>query len=234
MRLSGSGRILSVLIATAAAVSWLPAEASETITCESTSRQVRHCPVDTSGGVSLETQYSRAGCYQGSTWGYDAHSIWVSNGCRAEFHVGNPAHAHGSKSNDSAAAALAAAALIGVVAVAAASDDHSSSKHKNQQYQDMANKEWRRSGGDQYGTYAGNNQYDRYGSYGNYGRPHDIVRCESFGSGRTRCPAMTSRAHVEIQRKLSNASCRYGEDWNYDNHAIYVYNGCRADFRVEP
>jgi hypothetical protein len=222
-----------VLIATGSALGTLPASASESITCESDSRQVRQCPVDTSGGVTLETQYSRAGCYQGDTWGYDAHHIWVSNGCRAEFHVGTPSHSRGSKSSDGAAAALAAAALIGIAA-AASSDHHSHNNSKDQQYRDMANKEWRRSGGDQYGAYSGYNQYDRYGSYGNYGHPYDIVRCESTGGERARCPAMTSRAHVTIQRQLSKSACRYGQDWNYDNHAIYVYNGCRAEFRVEP
>jgi|GEM_PF-5161022 len=35
--------------------------------------------------VQLETQHSRSACILGSTWGYDANSIWVAGGCRATF-----------------------------------------------------------------------------------------------------------------------------------------------------
>lgn len=54
------------------------------IICESTGG-TQFCPADTRGGVRLTRQLSKAGCYEGRTWGYDRHGIWVTQGCRARF-----------------------------------------------------------------------------------------------------------------------------------------------------
>lgn len=56
--------------------------------CESTSAGRKHCPMSTRAGVRLVRQLSRSECIQHSTWGYDLDSVWVSQGCRAEFQVG--------------------------------------------------------------------------------------------------------------------------------------------------
>ncbi len=61
---------------------------SSTIRCESTNERTRHCNVNTRGGVRISRQLSNASCIQGRSWGYDGSGVWVSNGCRAEFVVG--------------------------------------------------------------------------------------------------------------------------------------------------
>ena len=66
-----------------------PATQQGVVRCESTDGRSRHCPADVRGGVRLSRQLSRTDCLQGSTWGYDASGIWVSNGCRADFMVGD-------------------------------------------------------------------------------------------------------------------------------------------------
>lgn len=43
--------------------------------------------IDTSGGVKMIRQLSDTRCVQGRSWGYDRNSVWVDNGCRAEFEV---------------------------------------------------------------------------------------------------------------------------------------------------
>ena len=58
------------------------------IKCESGSGGRRHCPTDTLGGVTMIRQLSKSQCIQHSTWGYDRKSVWVSQGCRAEFQIG--------------------------------------------------------------------------------------------------------------------------------------------------
>ena len=58
------------------------------VTCESGSGGRRHCATDTLGGVQMIRQLSKSQCIQHSTWGYDRKSIWVSQGCRAEFQIG--------------------------------------------------------------------------------------------------------------------------------------------------
>jgi hypothetical protein len=58
------------------------------ITCESWSYRYASC--DTGlvvAYVQVDTQYSRTTCTYGSRWGYDAHSVWVNDGCRARFRV---------------------------------------------------------------------------------------------------------------------------------------------------
>lgn len=64
------------------------AAAPSTVRCESVGFRDNYCPITTRGGVHLTRQLSRAQCRQGATWGYDRHGIWVTEGCGAEFAVG--------------------------------------------------------------------------------------------------------------------------------------------------
>ena len=58
---------------------------TQTLRCESENDARKYCRADTGGGVRLSRQLSDAACTEGSTWGYTARGIWVSNGCRADF-----------------------------------------------------------------------------------------------------------------------------------------------------
>ena len=66
-----------------------PAPASAVFVCESIDGRRSHCPVDTSMGVNLMRQISDSPCVLNQSWGVDEHGIWVNNGCRAEFTLGN-------------------------------------------------------------------------------------------------------------------------------------------------
>ncbi len=46
------------------------------------------CPADTSKGVVLLRSTGEAPCLLGRTWGYEQSSVWVSDGCGGEFHLG--------------------------------------------------------------------------------------------------------------------------------------------------
>jgi hypothetical protein len=59
-----------------------------TIACASTPGGRTHCPADTAAGISLIRSTGDAPCLLGKTWGYDQTSIWVSDGCSAEFKTG--------------------------------------------------------------------------------------------------------------------------------------------------
>ena len=76
-----------VLLGAALAPCAVARDAVTTVRCESVSFRDNYCPVQTRGGVRLAKQISRAPCYQGKTWGYDRHGIWVTDGCVAEFEV---------------------------------------------------------------------------------------------------------------------------------------------------
>ncbi len=58
------------------------------ISCASKPGETIHCPADTSGGVVLLRSIGSAQCILGKTWGYDDESVWVTNGCSAEFLLG--------------------------------------------------------------------------------------------------------------------------------------------------
>jgi Protein of unknown function (DUF3011) len=71
--------------------------AAISITCESAAGQRTSCPADTSAGVVLRKSTGTAACLLGKTWGYDQTSIWVSDGCSAEFVTGEAVEAKATK-----------------------------------------------------------------------------------------------------------------------------------------
>jgi len=61
---------------------------ADQITCESHGGRAEACgTVDPGSSVQLIEQISSSPCIEGSTWGADNDSIWVSGGCRAVFEV---------------------------------------------------------------------------------------------------------------------------------------------------
>jgi hypothetical protein len=61
---------------------------STDVVCASQAGERQHCPADTSKGVVLARSAGEAPCLLGKTWGYDDAGVWVSDGCSAEFVVG--------------------------------------------------------------------------------------------------------------------------------------------------
>lgn len=59
-----------------------------------------------------------------------------------------------------------------------------------------------------------------------------VVRCESKGVERVRCPLDVVRG-VQLVRQLSEHSCIREEDWGTDVGGLWVANGCRAEFSAE-
>ncbi len=60
------------------------------VTCSSEGYRYNRCYVNGYiRGVQMQRQLSNlmGQCIQGRTWGFDANSIWVDRGCRAEFRV---------------------------------------------------------------------------------------------------------------------------------------------------
>jgi hypothetical protein len=79
---------------TTPAASQASSQRPATVTCVSKSGRVQ-CAADTSRGVVLLRSTGDAPCLLGRTWGYDQSSVWVSDGCAAEFATG-PATKSGS------------------------------------------------------------------------------------------------------------------------------------------
>ncbi|RDZ28579.1 DUF3011 domain-containing protein [Lysobacter silvisoli] len=176
--------------------------AGQTVRCESGNGQYQSCPVDTRGGVTLSRQLSSSGCWQNDTWGYDRNRIWVTNGCRAEFYVGE-----GQSSGRDNSGAIAGAVVVGLLGAAILANKNKKDRDRDRYYDD--------------GPYYGGNGY----------QPNNVVRCESTDNRYVRCPYY-GRGHVEVQRQLSKTYCQYGQNWGVERNSIWVDNGCRADFGV--
>ncbi|WP_442946717.1 DUF3011 domain-containing protein [Nostoc sp. 'Peltigera membranacea cyanobiont' N6] len=78
--------VASVSLATLLGVA-APASAQEIITCSSNNNQRNTCSIPSRGRVRLVRQLSNATCR--GNWGYRNNRVWVRNGCRAEFSVGD-------------------------------------------------------------------------------------------------------------------------------------------------
>ena len=59
------------------------------VSCASKPGERTQCAADTSAGVVLLRSMGDAPCLLGRTWGYDQTSVWVSDGCSAEFGTGS-------------------------------------------------------------------------------------------------------------------------------------------------
>ena len=70
------------------------AAAQQNVRCESVNRDRNYCRADVRGGARLVRQLSSTSCERGRTWGTVAgRGIWVSNGCRGDFVVGDNGNA---------------------------------------------------------------------------------------------------------------------------------------------
>lgn len=221
-------------------VAWSAAD-EKLVRCGSESRETVRCKADTRGGVTLERQLSRAGCWYDETWGFDSKGIWVSNGCRADFALGKkpsigsaPSQAAPSGSSglsgDQVAAGAAAALVVGALAAVLLSnrgggddddDDDDRCRYRDSRGRCQDEPQCRRR--DKRGRCIddGNDPWSR----------DQRVKCESQGHKERYCRVDTRRG-VELYRQLSEARCRYGSSWGYDRKGIWVDKGCRAEFVI--
>jgi Protein of unknown function (DUF3011) len=88
----GTFSVASIAAHTAEQAPSSPPGAAQTLatslTCTSKPGERTQCPADTSAGVVLLRSAGDAPCLLGKTWGYDQTSVWVADGCSAEFGTG--------------------------------------------------------------------------------------------------------------------------------------------------
>jgi hypothetical protein len=177
------------------------------LTCESRDNGWHACTADTRGGVTLIRQLSRAGCWQGVTWGHDQNRIWVHRGCRAEFQTGatNARRLRGGR--------FGHAPVFGLL-------DHGNREHDDSRPE----------------HHRGVDPRTQDSGSDTTGRGQTIGRnfsCASTGNHLTWCrQAVDRRNDVEIRRQLSRAPCTYGHSWGVDREDVWVNHGCRAEFVV--
>lgn len=70
------------------------------------------------------------------------------------------------------------------------------------------------------------------GNWGGGGNGVQTIRCESWNYRDQSCPVPGRVSAVRISRVIAG-DCRDGATWRWDRRAIYVRQGCRADFEVQ-
>lgn len=195
---------------------------NQTIVCESNRGRRNHCTIDTRYGVNLVRQLSSSSCNY--NWGYDQTGIWVDDGCRAEFSVNYGWDQPGAEGNIMVCESNSyqrnyCPAYLGGRDVFLLSQVSQSSCINNWGY-------------DKNGIWVTNGcraefvVEDRNYNFGN-----DIIICSSRNARFQGCPADT-RGGVDFIRQLSRSSCN--GNWGYDRQGIWVTNGCRAKFKLQP
>lgn len=66
------------------------------------------------------------------------------------------------------------------------------------------------------------------------GRHDQVISCSTNSNHKRTCrlPSGVRPADVTLVQRHSNSRCRDGRDWGVTSNAIWVTNGCRADFAV--
>jgi DUF3011 family protein len=59
----------------------------------------------------------------------------------------------------------------------------------------------------------------------------ETIRCESDRGRRHECE-FDGWGRVELIRQISRTDCIEGRTWGTERHAVWVSDGCRADFRI--
>lgn len=204
------------------------------VRCESSDGRTRECPADTSGGIRMLRQISRAVCTEGQTWGAGRGGIWVTQGCRGEFATG-----YGSSSSGGYGAQVLRCESSDGLRKLCAFDAHGDVQLVRQLSRSacVRNQSW---GTNQRGVWVSQGCRAEFRIGGGYDddearndNREQVVRCESPRGARNQC-RVDVRGGVRLLRQLSSAPCVEGRTWGRDRAGIWVTRGCRAEFEIAP
>jgi hypothetical protein len=205
--------------------------------CESIDGKTRECPVDATGGARLLRQLSQASCVEGRSWGRMRRSIWVTQGCRAEFlalssdgrRYRGPGYGNGGPlgrtlrcgSEDGRWKHCSADTRGGVDLVKQVSRSPC-----------IRGQSW---GIDRTGVWVNGGCRAEFRVAGRDGAdmPASPVRfrCES-DDGKPRSCGKVGAAGVRLVRQLSRAECVAGRSWGVARGRVWVDQGCSAEFEA--
>jgi hypothetical protein len=210
--------------------------------CESEDGKTRECPVDATGGARLLRQLSKASCIEGKTWGRMRRSIWVTQGCRAEFLAfsNDGRRGYGSGYGYGNGGPLGRTLRCG-------SEDgrwkHCSADTRGgvelvRQVSRSACIRGQSWGVDRGGVWVngGCRAEFRVGDRSDRGEAMDPqaptrFRCES-DDGKPRSCGSVGRGGVRLVKRLSRAECVEGRSWGVARGQVWVDQGCRAEFET--
>jgi len=219
------------------------------LTCASDDGKWHLCPVPTQYGVRMTNQRSGSPCIQGQTWGYNNQGVWVDRGCRADFWLGGGYHHGGGGNGGYPGGGGGGGYYPGGGQSITCSSDNGKRNYCNVNTRGGVRMVNQRSGspcvqGQTWGYNSSSIWVDRgcradfvVGSGGggggnwNGGGGSQTITCSSNDGKRNYCNANTNGG-VRLVNQRSGSPCIQGQTWGYNQDAIWVDRGCRADFAV--
>lgn len=218
----------TLVMAFAGALSSAPASAQNygygdgnVVRCESIDGRTNQCHVGR-GRADLVRQVSNSPCIEGRTWGQRDDTVWVAQGCRADFRISG--HGGYGSSGD----------VVRCESIDGRSNQCYTGGGRAELIRQVSSspciegRTWGQRNDSVWVTQGCRADFriSRYGGYGDYG---DVVRCESIDGRYNRC-ALPGRGRPQLLRQISNAPCIEGRTWGSDRDSVWVNDGCRGDF----
>ncbi|MFZ2754961.1 MAG: DUF3011 domain-containing protein [Lysobacteraceae bacterium] len=214
------------------------------IRCESRDGRTERC--ETYGGnAQLVRQLSSTPCVRGRSWGTDSRGVWVSSGCRAEFHVDSgygydndyDDNSYGYGSNygyGNSGGAFRCESREGRTERCNSYGGRAQFVRQLSNTPCVRGRSW---GSDSRGVWVSNGcraLFSTNGGYGNnYGNSYgnDLVRCESRDNRSHSCILSSGRnGSIRLLRQLSDKPCIENQTWGRSRTGVWVTQGCRAEF----
>ncbi len=211
------------------------------IVCESRNNRIEYCRADTRGGVRLVEQLSRSQCIRDRTWGFDRHSVWVRDGCRARFELGSdggwqppPQAVRSFRCESQRGRREYCPVQMGNGYPVLVRNLSSTPCDLQRNWGWDRNGVWVDDGcrGEFRIEFGGNPG----GGWGGQGESPQVqtLRCESRDGRMHFCNADTHDAFIRMTRILSTSPCQEGYSYGWDHTGIWVNHGCRAEFEIRP
>jgi hypothetical protein len=229
-----------------------------TIACASNNERREHCDAETRFGIALYRQVSDSPCVLNRTWGVEPDGIWVTEGCRGEFVVGDT---HVASLSEAGAVAVPVPVPVPVVVESRAMTssvlqpgnvvcesinngrshcriDTTAGVSIVRQLSDNACVRDRTWGVDRDGVWVTSGCRAEFAA-GLTTAPAPVttaaaavmptLTCESIDGRRNHCPVNTD-AGITLLRQISDSNCVLNQSWGVDAQGVWVTGGCRAEF----
>ena len=200
------------------------------VVCESQRTERRECPIPHGARVRLVRQLSQNPCRLNDTYGQASGYLWVAEGCRGEFLVRTGGGYTPGAQRVICASSLNSRRQCDIPAGAQARLIRQMSEvtcRSGQNWGVGENFIWvaRGCSGEFEVTNVGG------GGGGNVGPATRRIVCESRGVARELCQ-VTGASSVRVVKQLSSSPCQLDRSFGVAFGAIWVSNGCRAEFEV--
>jgi len=213
------------------------------VTCESQNYRNAECAVG-GGPVVLIRQLSSppGDCIEGRTWGFNGYNntIWVTNGCRAEFRVGYDSAYPPPRPGAPAITVICESQNYHNAECAVPGGPVALVRQLSSPPGDcIEGQTWGFNGRNNTIWVSGGCRAEfRAGYGGGYARPlpapEVTVFCESENYRNAECAVPGGPVALVRQLSTPPGDCIEGRTWGFNgyNNTIWVTNGCRAEFRA--